>query len=87
MTMDNRTKKRVESAGWEIGDAVEFLGLSAEEAALMEIRFKLIRPAVREQRSGEPTPLAAIILDTKSCNLEARYSAESTALAVPAESS
>ena len=50
MTMDKRTRKRLESAGWKVGDASEFLGLSAEEAAIAELKVGLAR-AVREQRS------------------------------------
>lgn len=47
--MDKRTKKRLESAGWKIGEASEFLDLSAEEAAIVELRLNLAK-AVRERR-------------------------------------
>ena len=50
MTMDTKTKKRLESAGWKVGDAREFLGLSAEEAAIVEVRVGLAN-AVRDRRS------------------------------------
>jgi len=50
--MDNQTKRRLESAGWKIGDAVEFLGLNAEEAAIVELRLNLAK-AVREREPGE----------------------------------
>jgi predicted XRE-type DNA-binding protein len=50
MTMDKKTEKRLESAGWKVGDASEFLGLSAEEAAIVELRVGLAN-AVRERRS------------------------------------
>ena len=38
-----RASKRAKlaSRGWKIGDAKEFLGLSPEEAALIELRLKL----------------------------------------------
>jgi predicted XRE-type DNA-binding protein len=52
MTMDKRTKKRLESAGWRVGDASEFLGLSAEEAAIVELRLGLAN-AVRNRRSRQ----------------------------------
>jgi predicted XRE-type DNA-binding protein len=47
--MDKRTKKRLEAAGWKVGDASEFLGLSADEAASVELRVGLAN-AVKERR-------------------------------------
>jgi predicted XRE-type DNA-binding protein len=52
MTMDNRIKKRLESAGWKIGDASDFLALSAEEAAIVELRVGLAN-AVKDRRSRQ----------------------------------
>ena len=38
----NKTKKsRLESAGWKVGDATEFLELSAEEAAFVDLKLAL----------------------------------------------
>src|SRR5438552_10197685 len=34
-------KKRLESAGWRVGTAGEFLGLSAEESQLVEMKLAL----------------------------------------------
>jgi predicted XRE-type DNA-binding protein len=34
-------RKRLEAKGWKIGDAKEFLGLTPEEEAYMEIKLKL----------------------------------------------
>lgn len=48
--MDTRTRKRLESAGWKVGGASEFLGLTEEEAAIVELKVGLAN-AVREQRS------------------------------------
>ena len=39
--MDARTRKRLESAGFAVGTAAEFLGMSAEESALVEMRLAL----------------------------------------------
>jgi hypothetical protein len=39
--MDNEKRKRLETAGWRAGTAEEFLGLSAAEAALVELRLRL----------------------------------------------
>src|SRR5512141_263866 len=39
--MKKETRKRLERAGWTVGNASDFLGLSAEEEALVEIRLVL----------------------------------------------
>lgn len=41
--------RRLRARGWKIGDATEFLGLSEQEAALVELRLALSR-SVRERR-------------------------------------
>jgi len=48
--MDKRKRQRLESAGWMVGSTNEFLGLSDEEAALVEVKLGLAN-AVRKQRS------------------------------------
>lgn len=48
--MDKRKRKRLESAGWKVGGTREFLGLTEEEAAIIELKVGLAS-AVREQRS------------------------------------
>lgn len=42
-------KKRLESRGWKVGTAAEFLNLTPEEAALVELRLRLAE-AVRQLR-------------------------------------
>jgi Helix-turn-helix len=39
--MDKRKQRRLETAGWHVGSAAEFLGLSAAEAALVELKLRL----------------------------------------------
>jgi DNA-binding XRE family transcriptional regulator len=39
--MDARKKKRLEDAGWRVGSAQEFLGLSPAEAAYIELKIAL----------------------------------------------
>jgi predicted transcriptional regulator len=39
--MDARKKKRLEAAGWRVGSTQEFLALSAEEAAYVELKVAL----------------------------------------------
>jgi predicted XRE-type DNA-binding protein len=49
-TMGEEEKKaRLEAHGWKVGSTEEFLGLSPEEAAYIELRLKL-SDAVREYR-------------------------------------
>lgn len=47
--MDAKKRKRLEAAGWSIGDAAAFLKLTPEEAALVEMRLALSR-SLRERR-------------------------------------
>jgi hypothetical protein len=42
-------KKRLQAKGWKIGSAAEFLGLSAEEAAYLDLKLKLASD-LRERR-------------------------------------
>lgn len=47
--MQNEKKKRLNKAGWKIGTANEFLGLSDEEAPLIEMKLALAR-SLKERR-------------------------------------
>ena len=47
--MDNRKRKRLESAGWRISGTAEFLRLNHEEAAIVELKLGLA-DAVKEKR-------------------------------------
>ena len=38
--MDKKKKKHLEAKGWKVGDAAEFLGLSAGEKALVAERLR-----------------------------------------------
>jgi predicted XRE-type DNA-binding protein len=50
--MDKRKRRRLESDGWKVGGAAEFLGLSNEEAAIVELKLGLA-DAVREERTRQ----------------------------------
>jgi len=39
--MRSEKRKRLEAAGWMVGDATDFLGLTPEEEAYVEIRLRL----------------------------------------------
>lgn len=47
--MDAKKRKRVEKAGWRVGNATDFLGLSEEETALVEMRLALSQ-SLKERR-------------------------------------
>lgn len=52
----NRSKRqRLEAAGWKFGSAAEFLGLSAEEEAFIEIKLALVSALKRLRASREWT--------------------------------
>ncbi len=48
--MNAATRKRLEADGWVLGSIKEFLGLSDEEAALVEIKLALSK-LLKEQRA------------------------------------
>jgi hypothetical protein len=47
--MDAIKKRRLEAAGWKVGNAREFLGLSDEENEIIELKIRLA-DAVKTQR-------------------------------------
>jgi predicted XRE-type DNA-binding protein len=50
--MEQKRRDRLEKAGWKVGDAKDFLGLSEEEVTLIEIKLSLAR-GLRKLRTGE----------------------------------
>ncbi len=47
--MRSNKKKRLEAKGWKVGSAKEFLGLSSQEEAYIEIKLRLAE-GLRNQR-------------------------------------
>ena len=47
--MNNAKTAKLERAGWKLGTAKEFLGLTEDEAALIEIKLALAR-GIKERR-------------------------------------
>lgn len=47
--MEKRKQRKLETKGWHVGSAAEFLGLSSEEAALVEMKLRLSQ-ALRARR-------------------------------------
>ena len=52
MAMKKAKRQRLEKAGWKIGSAADLLGLSDEEAALVELKVSLAQ-AVRKKRQAK----------------------------------
>ena len=68
--MDAKKKAKLESAGYTVGDAQQFLGLNQAEAAVVDIKLSLAM-AVRElrlRRKWTQTYVASL-LDTKQPNV------------------
>jgi hypothetical protein len=53
--MEKRKKQRLERAGWEVGSASKFLGLSDEEAALVEAKLGLVDVAGARAAARDPS--------------------------------
>lgn len=49
--MDPTKQKRLEAAGWKVGDAADFLELTPEESTIVEMRVRLSR-CLKERRKG-----------------------------------
>ncbi len=52
--MDKSKQARLEAKGWKVGTAAEFLELTPEESALIEIKLALSRN-LRQRRQGNMT--------------------------------
>jgi DNA-binding XRE family transcriptional regulator len=66
--MRKQKKKRLESKGWKIGTVKEFLGLSNEESAYIELKIKLaagLRQR-RQQKGLSQLDLAAKLQSSQS---------------------
>jgi len=55
--MENKKRKRLESRGWEFGDAQDFLGLSGEEAAYIELKISLSQSLRRRRQAKRLTQI------------------------------
>jgi predicted XRE-type DNA-binding protein len=49
--MNSAKRKAIEAAGWKVGDATDFLGMSAAERQLLDARVS-IAMAIRQQREA-----------------------------------
>jgi len=63
--MDNSKRIRLEKAGWKVGSTEEFLGLSPEESAYLELKSNLAR-AFSEKRKSLGLSQVAVAKKLKS---------------------
>ena len=66
--MNEQKRKRLEAKGWKIGDTKEFLGLSDEEAAYVELKIRLATSLrkLRERRQLTQADLAKLLRSSQS---------------------
>ena len=66
--MDEKTRTKLEAAGWKTGDAQDFLGLSDAEAAFIEMKLALAEDlrALRKERHLNQTQVARIVGSSQS---------------------
>ena len=66
--MKNTKRKRLEAAGWQVGTVGQLLGLSKQEAELVELRLALARALRlrREARNLTQARLARLIGSSQS---------------------
>jgi hypothetical protein len=66
--MDAKKQKRLEAAGWTVGDAAAFLKLTPEGSALVEMRLALGR-TLRERRQAAGLTQTALAKQPRSSQL------------------
>jgi DNA-binding XRE family transcriptional regulator len=49
--VDSKKQQRLEAKGWKVGDAGDFLDLTREESAIIEMRFALSRNLKERRKS------------------------------------
>lgn len=66
--MRRNKKERLEAKGWRLGTAQEFLGLSDEETAYVELRLRLAESLRRrrQKRKLSQTDLAKLLRSSQS---------------------
>jgi len=66
--MKTAKRKRLETKGWKIGNSTEFLGLSVEEAAYVELKLALSKnlQATRKEKNLTQEELARLLKSSQS---------------------
>lgn len=75
-------RERLESKGWTVGSAEEFLGLTAEESAMVELRLKLADAlrSLRKEKRLTQVQLAALLGSSQSRVAKVEAAADSVSL-------
>ena len=63
--MDAAKRKRLETAGWSVGSTADFLKLSSEEAAFIELKLRLSE-SLKRRRQNKKLSQAALAKKIKS---------------------
>jgi DNA-binding XRE family transcriptional regulator len=66
--MKTAKRKRLQAKGWKIGNTTEFLGLSSEEAAYIELKLALSKnlQATRKEKNLTQQQLARLLKSSQS---------------------
>lgn len=80
--MNPDRKKVLETKGWRVGSAEEFLGLTPEEAAMVDLRLRLADAVKRRRKEQRLTQaqLAALLGSSQSRVAKVEAAAESVSL-------
>lgn len=80
--MDRKKKERLEAKGWKVGSAYEFLEMSDEEAAYVELKLVLseVLRRLRKQKNLTQTQLAELMGSSQSRVAKAESADESVSL-------
>ena len=66
--MDKAKRKRLEAKGWKVGTVDEFLGLTAEEAAYIEVKLALSKKIkeLRQRKKLTQVDVARLLRSSQS---------------------
>jgi predicted XRE-type DNA-binding protein len=80
--MDKAKRERLEQAGWKVSSTEEFLGLSAEESAYIEVRLRLSEELRRLRMARQMTQaqVARMIASSQSRVAKAEAADQSVSL-------
>jgi predicted XRE-type DNA-binding protein len=79
----NPTKKaKLEAAGWKVGDAADFLGLSADEAAYIELKIALSEQLKKRRLKQKLTQIEMANLVESSQSRVAKMEAADTSVSI-----
>ncbi|UPT75896.1 MAG: helix-turn-helix transcriptional regulator [Elusimicrobiota bacterium] len=77
--MNDAKRKRLEAKGWRLGTVQEFLGLSDQEAAFIEVKLKLARSLrVKRLKRGMGQQQAAKLAQSSQSRFAKMESADSS---------